>query len=261
MPPTRERNPDPPAAPKTGIVYLSYGSVGLVSLVLGGAGFVRVASTGAPTVRPARVAARVALAVAVTLCIVVAGCPNVALARQAGPGDDGVGPSSLARLETVPPIEGVRISLDGAVVVTGPDGSALAAVAERRDVATRVEVLDERVAISEDTRARFSRIFGGGGDSVRIAYDVDYRVRLNFADDSGALIPPGDITRVRLKSTLGEVRDIDTDDVPWLQGTRVVSSRSGPEGARHPVVDRGRRRRRVVGGAPGVVPVPASRAP
>ena len=76
--------------------------------------------------------------------------------------------------------------------------------------------------VDPDTIVRFSRWFPVGNDSVA-ALDVFRRVAWSFADTSNAAIPATRVERLVLRSTSGEVKDIQRDlgRPRWLFARRV----------------------------------------
>ena len=158
---------------------------------------------------------------------IIAACALAALATPAG-AEDLPGPEQVV-IGTVPPLEGVRVTVDGRTYTTGVDGTAVVGVADRRDVGERVEVVDREFAVDATQRARFSRVFGGSGDSVRVAYDIDYLTRFGFRSRAGPAIEPGEIDKVTLRSAMGAVLELDEPgEAVWLHGLRAISSPAGP---------------------------------
>jgi hypothetical protein len=132
-------------------------------------------------------------------------------------------------VDTVPPVEGVRIELDGDTQTTDSEGRAAFEVTERRGVAGRMVVLDSEVVDeAAGRRFRLNRL-SGQGELITIGFDVDGQVSFSFQTVGGTPIEPGELTSVHLKSSVGErLDDIELDRPVWLQATRIQSTRNGP---------------------------------
>ena len=169
------------------------------------------------------VGSRVAAAVAGMLLVLAAFLPAIAGAQTK---------LFQVKVGTVPTLPGVRLQIGTQVAVTGADGTAQFAVSDRRTVGQHLEVLDAQVDVSPGVRARFDRILGSGsnGDSVRVAFDIDQSVSLQFVGAQGARVQPAEVATVTIKSSVGDRLEFGDVEAPrWLQRSRVVSSARGPE--------------------------------
>jgi hypothetical protein len=112
----------------------------------------------------------------------------------------------VIRVRTEPAVAGITLTLEGRRYVTDsegrvriprPRGVAATAVLPRITVGSR--------NVGSRTVVRFARWFRVGPDAVA-ALDVFRRVDWRFSDTTGAVVPPGKIGRLVLRSTTGEVR-------------------------------------------------------
>ena len=91
--------------------------------------------------------------------------------------------------------------------------------------------------------ARFDRILGSGsnGDSVRVAFDIDQSVSLQFVGAQGARVQPAEVATVTIKSSVGDRLEFGDVEAPrWLQRSRVVSSALATHASTAQRTDRGR---------------------
>jgi hypothetical protein len=137
----------------------------------------------------------------------------------------GTGPAAADgeqwRVRTVPALPDVRIAVGEDIVTTGPDGTALVAVEGQRLTADHLEVIDRDLEVDENTRARFSRFYTIEG-TVTATFEIERRIGFRFRDLAGGDVAPDDLDELRIKSTVGEVRDVATSETTWLLAQRVV---------------------------------------
>jgi hypothetical protein len=130
---------------------------------------------------------------------------------------------AVVSVRTAPATPGLVLTFAGHRYVTDSAGRAAiprAPGVQSVDVQNRIEVGSRQV--DPNTIVRFSRWFPVGNDSVA-ALDVFRRVAWSFADTSNAAIPATRVERLVLRSTSGEVKDIQRDlgRPRWLFARRV----------------------------------------
>jgi hypothetical protein len=138
----------------------------------------------------------------------------------------GAGPAAASdgeqwRVRTAPALPGVRIAVGEDVVTTGPDGTALVPVEGGRLTAERLEVIDRDVTVDENTRARFSRFYTIEG-AVTATFEIERRIGFRFRDLAGSTVSSEDLDELRIKSTVGEVHQVEMSEPTWLLAQRVV---------------------------------------
>ena len=160
----------------------------------------------------------------------------VVIAITVGPGTAHASPAHAPRqatgvlVETIPPIPGVRVELDGIVATTDDDGRIVFPDAETKQAGRRVQVLDTEL-LSDDgqTRYRFLRTYGRSSP-IRLAWNTDQKVSFEFETVNGVSIGPDELTSLHLKSSVGAILDdVPMNEPVWLHGSRVVTRRTGPE--------------------------------
>jgi len=136
--------------------------------------------------------------------------------------DDAAPP--ILEVEMIPPLAGVRVSLDEQLFVSDADGIARLPMARWDNLQTRLQVLDSD--ISEDVRARPDKVIGDlsqpNARRLRVLLNVFYRVTISFVDLENKPVPPTLVDLVRLKNSLGQVWELEPGESKWVQGSRVV---------------------------------------
>jgi hypothetical protein len=131
--------------------------------------------------------------------------------------------SAVVSVRTAPATPGIVLTFAGHRYVTDSAGRAQiprAPGVQSVDVQNRIDVGSRQV--DPNTIVRFARWFPVGSDSVA-ALDVFRRVAWTFVDTSNAAIPATRVERLVLRSTSGEVKDIQRDlgRPRWLFARRV----------------------------------------
>ena len=136
-------------------------------------------------------------------------------------------------VQTIPPIEGIPVKLEGTKVKTGRRGRAIVNHAGSGPLEKRLTV--KRARPTPRVRTRFARWYGDPDrhnvKHLTAALDVDYNVGFTFVDRQGNAVDPADITSMVLRSSVGNIIELDHEALTkrhWLHGTRVVSRREGP---------------------------------
>lgn len=141
-------------------------------------------------------------------------------------------------IKVVPPLEGVRIAVNGRVHASNEEGLVRLLVEEGGHL---IKVVSS--PRTETLRSRFSR----WGDEVfrprrrveihestrlEAGFEVKHRVRLTFRTPDGGLIPLGRVSDARIKNSLNEHIDFPNAQgrwMRWLQRNRVIRRRTGLE--------------------------------
>ena len=127
------------------------------------------------------------------------------------------------RVATLPPVSGIRVRLDGNEGITDAAGVVTLLRDRYADVPpSEIEVLDAVVAIDKRTRARVARVFGPGGVRPTIAFDMDYTVGFTLDPGDAADTEIADLGTLAVRSSVGEVKELQPEDVEWFHGQRVV---------------------------------------
>ncbi len=126
---------------------------------------------------------------------------------------------------TLPPVPGVHLQLADEQAQT--DDSGRARFSRPRglgEVAPALHVLDDSAPLTPRSRVRLARVYRATSIAPVVTFEVDFAVTLGFVDRAQATVAPATVGSLQLKSSVGEVRDIDaaTTDTVWLMGQRVV---------------------------------------
>jgi len=129
-------------------------------------------------------------------------------------------------IATMPPVPGVRFTLDGATRTTGIDGTVTFVVPKgtRDEMVTikdRVVIVDTDVQIDDETRATSSKLVGEVSPLVA-GYNLSYPVEFRFTDSNGRIVPFERIDTLIIKSSLGNVETIALQGKTWLLGKRLA---------------------------------------
>lgn len=134
-------------------------------------------------------------------------------------------PSTL-RIVSLPPVPGVRYTLDGRPFESGGVGVAEIQTDCLLEVRSRLQVLNREVPLGDRARARFARFYGGAGN-LTATFDIDYRVSFSFSDVDGKRVKPDRLTSFSVKGSTGAVKSFADSRPQWLHGTRVIPSNDG----------------------------------
>jgi hypothetical protein len=134
---------------------------------------------------------------------------------------------TITRVETVPPVRGVRVELGGRTFTSGRDGVvAIPTPLLRRPLhggdpaaanAFPRSTVVRGVRLPRGGVARFDRFYDG-----RIAMAEYHRFRPRFTGIGGRAVDPAQIEGYRLKSRLGLILDVEGTRAVTLKSTRVV---------------------------------------
>ncbi len=121
-------------------------------------------------------------------------------------------------VRTIPPIPGVKFTLQGQTYVTDSKGRVvLHPVGLKTDqVKPRVHIAERR--LSHNHIARFDRWFGRNV----VTLNNYYRLSFSFRDLLGNTVDPNLVDSITLKSRTGVRTTLTKDKSVWLQGSRVV---------------------------------------
>jgi hypothetical protein len=119
-------------------------------------------------------------------------------------------------------LDGVTERTDGAGRVHFDAEATSDSLVSRRLTPTEAIVPFE----GQDVKASSGKLYPFG--PVRIlALNLSYHVRFSFSGLSGAPVDPAAISKITVKSPLGEVADVSAREATWLQGSRTVRAGSG----------------------------------
>jgi phospholipase C len=180
------------------LIYLGYGAAAIFAAWLVGRGMPR--SAWWPP--------------AASLVVLVAAAAPPAEAQAPGPS------AVPATIQTVPPVPGMRFSLNGAPFEADPQG--LASPPATGGVPPELRALNTDVA--PGVRGRLDRWYLGRGIA---AINLYYRVKPTFIDLNGERIDPRMVTEVWLRSSNGRRSVLKGGRSGWLQGNRVVPESQG----------------------------------
>jgi hypothetical protein len=172
-----------------------------------------------------RIARAVVLSlVAAVLTVVV--LPTAAAARPAS-----AQPGTL-QLQTVPPLPGVVVKVDGKVATSDAKGRIRVHVRNFINLDKRVVVPETR--ISRDRKVVFDRFRGDVDAGVRKVVELGLRtarlVSWSFLDRFGKTVPADRVTAMRLRSNTGEIHDLSGAELArprWVSESR---TQQGPQG-------------------------------
>jgi hypothetical protein len=132
-------------------------------------------------------------------------------------------------IATSPAVPNFPVTLDGVTELTDGAGRVhFDAVATSDSLVSRRLTPTEAIVPfkGQDVKVSSGKLYPFG--RVRIlALDLSYHVRFSFSGLSGAPVDPAAISKVTVKSPLGQVADVSAREATWLQGSRTVRSGSG----------------------------------
>jgi hypothetical protein len=140
------------------------------------------------------------------------------------------GTAATVTIDTVPRLAGVPIVVDNRVYRTNRSGR----VTFRAKGSLRDRVLVRDARVGPRTRATFSRWYGnldGKSGKLTAALDLWFSFRWSFVDLKDLPVSFERVTSVAFRSSHGRVRKFERSDFGrphWLQGSRVVSTPTGP---------------------------------
>ncbi|GAA4574607.1 hypothetical protein GCM10023176_41970 [Micromonospora coerulea] len=163
--------------------------------------------------------------VAAVLTVVV--LPTAAAARPAS-----ARPGTL-HLQTVPPLSGVVVKVDGRVATSDAKGRIRVDVRNFVDLKKRVAVPETR--ISPDRKVVFDRFRGDvdagvRGKVVELGLRTARLVSWSFIDRFGNTVPADRVTAMRLRSNTGEIHDLSGAELARPRWVAESRTQQGPQG-------------------------------
>ncbi|MFG3691638.1 hypothetical protein [Micromonospora sp. NPDC047740] len=163
--------------------------------------------------------------VAAVLAVVV--LPAAASARPAS-----TRPGKL-HLQTVPPLGGVVVKVDGQMARSDAKGRIQVRVRDFVDLEKRLVVPE--TLISPDRKVVFDRFrgnvdAGGRGKVVELGLRTSRLVSWSFIDRFGRAVPPDRVTAMRLRSNTGEIHDLSGPELAQPRWVAESRTQQGPQG-------------------------------
>ncbi|MEU4569483.1 endo-1,3-alpha-glucanase family glycosylhydrolase [Micromonospora sp. NPDC023956] len=146
------------------------------------------------------------------------------------------GPASrrpgVLRMQTVPPLAGVQVTVDGTTVRSDRHGRIAVRVRNFLGLADRIVVAS--AAVGPDRRVVFDRFRGSPDAGVRRIVEVGLRtvrrVSWSFVERLGAPVPADRITTMRLRSSTGEIHELSGADLVRPRWVAESRTQQGPRG-------------------------------
>ncbi|MFE0594127.1 hypothetical protein ACFW18_30545, partial [Micromonospora echinospora] len=146
------------------------------------------------------------------------------------------GPASrrpgVLRMQTVPPLAGVQVTVDGTTVRSDRHGRISVRVRNFLGLEDRIEVAP--AAVSPDRRVVFDRFRGSPDAGVRRVVEVGLRtvrrVSWSFVERLGTPVPVERITTMRLRSSTGEIHQLSGADLSKPRWVAESRTQQGPLG-------------------------------
>ncbi|MFI6226423.1 endo-1,3-alpha-glucanase family glycosylhydrolase [Micromonospora echinospora] len=146
------------------------------------------------------------------------------------------GPASkrpgVLRMQTVPPLAGVQVTVDGTTVRSDSHGRIAVRVRNFLGLEDRIEVAS--AAVSPDRRVVFDRFRGSPDAGVRRVVEVGLRtvrrVSWSFVERLGTPVPVERITTMRLRSSTGEIHELSGADLSKPRWVAESRTQQGPLG-------------------------------
>ncbi len=141
--------------------------------------------------------------------------------------------AGVLNLQTVPPLRGVVVTVDGATARSDERGRIVVLVRDFVGLESRLMVVPTRIAPDREVvfdrfRGQLSR--GGRGEVVELGVRTRRLVSWRFMDRFGDLVPATRIASMRLRSNTGEVFELSGPQVGaplWVPESR---TQQGPNG-------------------------------
>ncbi|MEV0325467.1 endo-1,3-alpha-glucanase family glycosylhydrolase [Micromonospora echinospora] len=146
------------------------------------------------------------------------------------------GPASrrpgVLRMQTVPPLAGVQVTVDGSTVRSDSHGRIAVRVRNFLGLEDRIEVAS--AAVSPDRRVVFDRFRGSPDAGVHRVVEVGLRtvrrVSWSFVERLGTPVPVERITTMRLRSSTGEIHQLSGADLSRPRWVAESRTQQGPLG-------------------------------
>ena len=142
-------------------------------------------------------------------------------------------------LETVPPLAGIPISVEGQVLTTNRDGLAVVDIGSPGTV--NLEVLQQPDGnIDENTRASFVRWSDDGfqpqrtfdltnDNKLQIGFSISHPISHSFVDRDGNPVDYSKISGMRVRTSTGSLVSFDDNQPKWITSTEIARRRTGLE--------------------------------
>ncbi|SCL34995.1 Glycosyl hydrolase family 71 [Micromonospora pallida] len=146
------------------------------------------------------------------------------------------GPASrrpgVLRMQTVPPLPGVQVTVDGRTARSDAHGRIAVRVRNFLGLADRIAVAP--AAVSPDRRVVFDRFRGSPDAGVRRVVEVGLRtvrrVSWSFVERVGTPVSVDRITSLRLRSSTGEIHELSGADLARPRWVAESRTQQGPRG-------------------------------
>ncbi|WDZ87050.1 endo-1,3-alpha-glucanase family glycosylhydrolase [Micromonospora cathayae] len=138
----------------------------------------------------------------------------------------------VLRMQTVPPLPGVQVRVDGNVARSDAHGRIAVRVRNFLDLESRLVIPE--VLVSPDRRAIFDRFRGSPDAGVKRVVEIGLRtvrkVSWSFVERFGAPVPADRITELRLRSSTGEIHHISGAELTQPRWVAESRTQQGPRG-------------------------------
>lgn len=136
------------------------------------------------------------------------------------------------RMQTVPPLPGVQVRVDGNVARSDAHGRIAVRVRNFLGLESRLVIPEVRVAA--DRRVIFDRFRGSPDSGVRQVVEVGLRtvrqVSWSFVERFGVPVPTDRITVMRLRSSTGEIHEVPRAELTRPRWVAESRTQQGPRG-------------------------------
>jgi hypothetical protein len=165
--------------------------------------------------------------VAILLLGFLAVCTPTATAAE------GADKPGVLHVETVPPVAGARVAVDGVISETNKKGKVSLQVSTFSGLQERFHVLESRTG--PRTKVVYDRILGNpdhgaNGRPVVVGLRTYRLVRWSFFNRVGGAVPTKQIDLLQLRSSTGEIVKVkgpDLDEPLWVLASRTTQTPSG----------------------------------
>jgi len=138
-------------------------------------------------------------------------------------------------LQTVPPVAGIEIQIDGARLTTDANGEVSTRIDRPGDVTIEVPAggpIDQKTRWEfrrwETGSAGLKRTLPVGQDAtVQLGLEMQHLLTLGFLDLGGGVVEASRVDSVELKSTVGDVEVVRPSDLLWVRVNNISRAGSG----------------------------------
>ncbi|WBB77278.1 hypothetical protein O7606_13310 [Micromonospora sp. WMMD882] len=138
----------------------------------------------------------------------------------------------VLRLQTVPPLAGVRVTVDGSTARSDRHGRIAVPVRNFLGLESRLDIPETTVA--PDRRVIFDRFRGSPDAGVKRVVEVGLRtvrqVSWSFVERFGVPVPADRITELRLRSSTGEIHQMSGAELTRPRWVAESRTQQGPRG-------------------------------